>query len=192
MNGKQNIIGRILSDADDKAAYIVSQAQMRADEAIAKEHAAIAADKKALETKLAVAAQERVANALANAKLDARKYRLAGRQQLISLCYANALASLEAMDEVRAAEFIAATLAKYAESGEQVFVGKAQAGVVTQAFLDKLGKNLTLGGSTDVGSGVVLCGDGYEKDLTYAKLIDYARDKTEAEVSVALFGVKNV
>ena len=96
------------------------------------------------------------------------------------------------MDEVRAAEFIAATLAKYAESGEQVFVGKAQAGVVTQAFLDKLGKNLTLGGTTDVGSGVILCGDGYEKDLTYAKLIDYARDKTEAEVSVALFGVKNV
>lgn len=191
MNGKENIIARILSDADDKANYIVEQAEAKRKQTVDGEREQADKDKAALQTKLAASQNERVANALANAKLDARKYKLQGKQRLVSLCYDKALAALKAMDEAQTTDFVKKILATYAEQGEQVFVGSSQAKVVTQGLLDEIGKGLTLGGTTE-NDGILLVGEGYEKDLSYAKLVDYARDKTEAEVSAVLFGVKNV
>lgn len=191
MNGKENIIARILSDADDKANYIVEQAEAKRKQTVDGEREQADKDKAALQTKLAASQNERVANALANAKLDARKYKLQGKQRLVSLCYDKALAALKAMDESQTVEFVKRILATYAEQGEQVFVGSSQAKVVTQGLLDEIGKGLTLSGTTE-NDGILLVGEGYEKDLSYAKLVDYARDKTEAEVSAVLFGVKNV
>lgn len=192
MNGKENIIGRILNAADNKAEYLVEEATTRAAAAKTAAQDSVAADKAALDNRLQNLREERIRNALANAKLDARKYKLAGKQRLISLCYDSALVSLRNMSAEQTAQLIAKLLATYAEDGEIVNFAAKDSGVVTQALLDRSGKKLTLGQAIDIDGGVVLAGNGYDKDLTLVKLVEYVRDKTEADVAAALFGGNNV
>ena len=81
MNGKENIVKRILDDAEGKAKYIVEQAEARVAMREKDEEQAIAAERKALDAKIVALGEERIANALASAKLEARKYKLNGKQK---------------------------------------------------------------------------------------------------------------
>ncbi len=192
MNGKENIVKRILDDADAKAKYIVEQAEAKVATQEKDEEAAIAAERDALDAKIASLGEERVANALASAKLEARKYKLSGKQKLIGECYDKAYKALCALDGEQTKALIATLLQTYAENGETVYFAAKDTAVVTQAFWDGFGKQLKLGGAVDIDGGILLCGEGYDKDLSLAKLVDYAREKTEAAVAETLFGGTNV
>ena len=192
MNGKENIIGRILNDADNKAAFILEEATNRAQSAKQAAEQAVESDKQALETRLVALRQERVRNALANAKLDARKYKLAGKQKLISSCYDKALATLKSLSAEQTANLVVKLLAMYAEDGERVDFATKDQGVVTESLLAKSGKKLTLGNALDIDGGIFLVGNGYDKDLSLAKIVDYIKDSTESAVAAVLFGGNNV
>lgn len=192
MNGKENIIGRILNDADNKAAFIVEEATKRAQSAKDTAEIAVETDKQALENRLQTLREERVRNALANAKLDARKYKLAGKQKLIFACYDKALNALMSLSADDTAKLIAKLLATYAEDGEKVDFAKKDSGVVNQNLLDQSGKKLTLGNAVDIDGGILLVGNGYDKDLSLSKLVDYIKDSTESAVAAVLFGGSNV
>lgn len=192
MNGKENIIARILADADARAKSIVDEANARAQHAQDAARESAQADRAALEQKIVALTAERKANALSNAKLDARKYLLAGKQKLIADCYDKAKDTLLSMDATQKREFLTKLLGLYAEQGETVNYARADADIVTQQLLDGIGKGLVLGQACDFEGGLVLCGKSYDKDLTLTKLVQYAREKTEAAVAAVLFGGDNV
>lgn len=189
MNGKENIINKILSDADAKCAEIIAVAQAQAQEVtdLAKAHAQKEAE--AMDKRLENLSAERQRNNLASAQLEARKYKLLKKQQLISQCYDQALQQLAKLSTADRKAMLSKILLQFAENGEVVYPCKADKDIVNQKFLDGFGKNLVLGKKLlDGAGGLVLEGEGYQKDLTLARLVAFAREQTEAKVASALFG----
>lgn len=189
MNGKSKIIERILSDADSKCAEISAAAQLRAEQTLADAETKIAQEKQALADRLEKQSQDLVKNKLANAALDARKYKLECKQNLIASCYDKALECLVKSTDAEYKKLISDLLNKFAEDGESVCIADKDAGVITQSFLDSVGKNLTLSANRiNAMGGIVIEGNGYDKDLTFEALVSYAKADTESTVAELLFG----
>ena len=189
MNGKENIINKILSDADEKCARIVAKAEQTATEMKSQAEAEAEVEKRALQVKAENLAAERIRNRVATAELDARKYKLKAKQQIISECYEHALQRLAALPAKEKQAFVLNLLQKYAETGETVIVAKQDKDVITQKLLDEANKKLTLSKTYHEGlGGVILEGVGYEKDLTLSRIVNYLREQTEGKVAQALFG----
>lgn len=189
MNGKSKIIERILSDADSKCAEISAAAQLRAEQTLADAETKIAQEKQALADRLEKQSQDLVKNKLANAALDARKYKLECKQNLIASCYDKALDCLVKSTDAEYKKLISDLLNKFAEDGESVCIAQKDADVITQSFLDSVGKNLTLSAKRiNAMGGIVIEGNGYDKDLTFEALVSYAKADTESTVAELLFG----
>ena len=192
MNGKEKIINKILSDADTKCQGILDQANAQAQQIIAAAEASILKDKTELDARIEAATAERIRNRVATAELDGKKYRLNAKQQLINKCYDLAYQQLLKQNDKERLALIGTLLDKYAEKGETVYVTEKDAKLVTQKYLDSLNKGLKLGKKyINADGGIMLEGDGYEKDLTLSRVIAYAREQTEGKVAVALLGDKN-
>lgn len=189
MNGKENIINKILADADAKSKSIAEDAVKRAEALTAEAQAFAESERNALEGKIDVMRREKAANRLATAELDARKYVLRKKQDLIDLCYGKAYESLKKLSGKARSAFLENLIKEYAEEEETVIVSKADKELVTQKFLDGIGKKLKLSKDTHNGDGgIILVGEGYEKDLTLKRVVTYMRERTESKVAFALFG----
>ena len=189
MNGKENIINKILSDADTKCQEIVAQAQAQADQIISIAKALADAETQSVNKRLATLSVERERNLKASAVLEARKYRLGKKQQLISRCYEKAQDELKSLSAKEKEKFLSKLIQTYAEDGETVLICKSDKDIVTQKFLDSFGKKLVLGKNfAEIDGGVILQGNGYDKDLSLAQVLSAIRNDTEAEVANALFG----
>ena len=189
MNGKENIINKILSEADAKCAEILATANAQAQAIVDDAQRIIQADRTALTQRLQDIAAERTRNRLATAELEAKKHALWAKQQLISRCYDLAYDKLVHMSPNDRLTFIGKLLNSYAEDGETVYVTQTDAKLVTQQWLDGFGKKLKLGSRLiNADGGVILEGKGYEKDLTLASVIKYIREQTESKVAAILLG----
>lgn len=189
MNGKENIINKILSDADAKCQGIVAQAQTQAEQISAIAKALADAETQSVAKRLSAVSAEREHNLKASAVLEARKYRLGKKQSLISACYDKARAELTSLSVKEKTKFLSKLIECYAEKGETVYVSKADKDIVTQKFLDGFGKKLVLGKTfAQIDGGLILEGDGYDKDLSLDKVLSVARNETESDVAKALFG----
>lgn len=76
MNGKENIINKILADAEAKCTEILNVAKSQAEQVADSARQLSEREKQAVETRLEKLATERKGNYLATAQLEARKYRL--------------------------------------------------------------------------------------------------------------------
>ena len=192
MNGKENIINKILSDADTKCQSILDTANAQAQQIIAAAEASIAKDKSELDARIEAATAERIRNRIATAQLDGKKYRLNAKQQLINKCYDLAYQQLTKLGDKERLAFVGTLISKYAEHGETVYVTEKDGKLVTQKYLDGFNLGLKLGKKSIVADGgIVLEGIGYEKDLTLSRVIAYAREQTEGKVAAELLGVKD-
>ena len=192
MNGKENIINKILSDADAKCAEILSVANAQAQAIVDNAEQAINSDRLALEQRLESVKAERQRNRRATAELDAKKYTLQRKQQLITRSYELVYDKLVKMSDGDRLDLIGTLLEKHAEVGETVYITQADAKDVTQIWLNGFEKNLKLGKKyIKADGGIVLEGDGYEKDLTLKSVVKYLREQTESKVAEMLLGGHN-
>lgn len=189
MNGKENIINKILADAEAKCTEILNVAKSQAEQVADSARQLSEREKQAVETRLEKLATERKGNYLATAQLEARKYRLGKKQELISRCYAMARQRLVDMSASQKAVFIGKLIENFAEEGEVVRISEKDRDVVTQKFLDGFDKKLTLGKKfIDADGGIVLEASGYDKDITLDKIVATSRESTEVKVAHVLFG----
>lgn len=192
MNGKENIINKILSDADQKCQQIVAVAESQAQQIAESCEQSIARDKADIDARIMTISSERARNRNATAELDAKKYKLNAKQQLITRCYNIAHEQLSRLSGKERLSFIGTLIEKFAETGETVYITQADSQLVTQLYLDGFDKKLTLGNSyIRADGGIVLEGEGYEKDLTLISVINYLRDQTEGKVAEHLLGARN-
>ena len=190
MNGKENIINKILSDADTKCQKILEQAKLEAQEIISAAEASIKRDRAELDLRIEATTAERIRNRVATAELEGKKYRLNAKQQLINKCYQLAYEQLLKQSDKERLALIGSLIDKYAEQGETVYVAAQDGKLVTQKYLDGFERGLKLGKKyIAADGGIVLEGAGYEKDLTLSRVIRYAREQTEAKVAEKLLGV---
>lgn len=188
MNGKENIINKILADADARCQEILSQANASLRATLDRCDAQIAQEKEALSAHIDEQSKERLKNRLSSAELEARKYKLAAKQRLIAKCYNKAQDKLaNALDKDKAA-FLTSLIKRFAEKGEAVRVSVSDK-IVTDKFLEGFNMGLTLDKKRHDGrGGIILIGKGYEKNLTLETVTGYLREQTESQVAAALFG----
>ncbi len=191
MNGKENIINKILSDADETCSKIIAEAESQAAQTVQAARENAKRERAESDARIEQTVAERRRNALANAELAAKRYLLEAKQRLVALCYDkayNALVSMNAQDRL---DLIGELLTKYAEDGETVYITQSDAQTVTEQWLRGFEKHLRLGNRyIRADGGVVLEGAGYEKDLTFASVMRYVKEQTEAVVATKL-GVRN-
>ena len=184
MSGKDAIIEKIISDADNRASAIISEAEEKArnneKEALKEAEEAM---KKAEESYSSI-----VSEAIAEA--DVKKYRLALKQEVLGEVYSRAERKLKELGDEKYLAFIKKLFEEYAEGGEEVVIASSDEKRVTQSFLDKELPQLKLKitGKGDFEGGFVLTCDKYDKTVTFGNLMRQYREETEAEIAAYLFG----
>ena len=186
---ENNLINRILSDAESSAAAIVEKARQSADESVRQ------AQEKALQTqqKLFVELEQERRRTLERratvAEIDAKKEEvLAARVRCIDMAFSRAEEKLCDIDTATYLAFIEAMLVKYADDGDVVVVAKNAK--VDREDIKRLAvfgeKHLTLGEDGDFSGGLVLSGKKYDKSLTFKSLLQETRSVLQSEVFAKL------
>lgn len=189
MDGKQNIIDKILLDAQTQCEQILQQANQKADDIRNKAQQTIDKQLEQLQEKLKQDSVDIVNNTLSNARLDASKYALQQKQQLIDKVFQECYNKLVALQGKEYQQFVVSLLRQYAENGEIVRIRKEDSKLITQDLISSCGKQLTLSKEyIDIDGGVVLEGNGYDKNLSLSMLIKYQREQHELSVAKILFG----
>ncbi len=195
-NGADRLLARIAEDA--KAA---AEEAGRAAEAECNKIKELALRDKAAAEKASAAAVEKAREAIlsrsrTNAELDARKYALAAKRQVMDEAFRAAFAALcDLTGEARDALLRAAVL-REAEGGESIAALEADAENMARLLpainAELAGKGiaaLSIGETQKrAGGGFVLMGKGYEKNCSFEAMLRDVRGTEESKVAQILFG----
>ncbi len=187
--GKQDIVDRIISDANSEAEAICAAAEKTVTEIITE--AERRAESEMLATRKAV--DERVRSLkegrAASARLDGAKIMLAAKRRVIDGIYAKAAERLFAMSVKDCLLLTEKLLVAYAEEGDEILLAEkypcaaevAKLKVVAQRSL-----KLVAGGA-EIDGGFILRGKYADKDLSYSALLAADRAEHEAEIAAEIF-----
>ena len=194
MEGKEAIVGRILSDAEEKGAKLRSEAQLRVKAEIAE------AEKRAKEltdrgeAELARQAEEIVERRETVAALDCRKLLLGAKREMLSEVFALALEKAKAFDKKKYLAVVEDLLQKNAEEGDEVVLSRFAPIAETDlcrllVFSER--KLKFAGANGDFAGGVRLYSAVCDKDLSFEAVLASARGTLETEIAEKLFSEEN-
>ncbi len=187
--GKQEILDRIISDAEAEAEEVISAARQEASRIIAEANARAESDMKELCAAVEAKAKSICEGKAATARLDGAKILLGEKRKVIDEAYSRALNRLSAMSMEDCLAFTRKLLEKYAEEGDEMIFadGFPCAEEVSKLKIVKDKKLKITFGKTDISGGFVLCGKTSDKDLSFAAILDADRAEHEAEIAAELF-----
>ncbi len=126
------------------------------------------------------------------AELDARKLTLAAKTRLLDEVFKRAADKLASLGKDECRALLIAMLRSAAEDGDVITVGKRQRdclsdGDVAQVAGDK-GITLTLAKISGDFDGMILSGNGVDKNLTFEVEIELLREELETQIAKEIFG----
>ena len=177
MEGKEAIVGRIISDAEARAAQAKQEAAARARTLL--EEGAAALEKEAA---------ERIARRETGAQLDCGKRMLAAKRGVIDAVFARAEAIACALPKEEYLAVLGQLLGAYAEEGDEVVL--AAGAPVGEKELVSLAvfsaKKLRFAGKTgEFSGGLRLVNACCEQDLSFGALLEEGRAEHEREIAAA-------
>lgn len=192
MAGTDAIINKILADAEEKASQIKTQSKIDCDEVIA--NATSEAKKmmdEVVENKQSVI-DETVKRQKAVAELDAKKIVLKAKKDAIDEAFRLAKEQLNGLSSEKYFEVVSNMISTYAEDGDVVTLSAKDKKLITKAKLDKIAtaKNIKLTLNKEYGDfegGVILSGNGMDKNLTFDVELKTLRDEMETEIADMIF-----
>lgn len=187
--GKQEIIERILSEAEAEAAEILRSANVRAEEIIAAANARAASERAGVVEEAGARAKRISDGKAASARLDSAKILLAEKRRVIDEIYARALNRLLKMKEAEALKFLEKLLLSHAEEGDEIVFAKNFAYAKGAAALPVIKeRKLKISGDfAEIEGGCILRGKLCDKDLSYGALLNADKDEYQAEIAAKLF-----
>lgn len=190
MEGKEAIVGRILSDAQQKAETRKAEAAARAenarDEARRKAEALLTSGR----AQLMRDAEETVSRRETVAGLDVRKRLLAAKREAIEAVFTRALEKTRAFGKGRYLAVLDALLEAYAEDGDAVQLSKyapvdGRDLAASKVFLAK--KLVFRDADGDFEGGLRLYNAVSERDLSFRAILEARRFELEREIVQSLF-----
>lgn len=186
---KENIVERIISDAEKEAQDIISSAEERSASVI--EEANLTAERrlKGVKAETAQKCKAILDGKAATARLDGAKAELAERRRVLDAVYKSALEALIALDKKGSLTIAERLLYDYAEEGDEILFApdyKYAADVMKLDVVREKKLKLARGGS-DAKGGFVLRGKTCDKDLSYAALLAIDREEHQAEIAANVF-----
>lgn len=191
MNGKEAIIEKIREDARVKANSTLEEGANRAREAIdvANNDARIYKEKNMAESyeerNNILQRKETVAN------LEVKKLLLQAKKEIIEKAFAEAVVAIK-KDEKKYKELICRMIS-FAEDGDEVVISGKDKDLLSDAFMKdavaKSGKKIKgFSASDDFIGGIVLKGNGVDKNLTLEDELSLVKSEYEMEIANILFG----
>ena len=125
----------------------------------------------------------------ANARMDAKKQTLLAKTEIVAETYRKALALLCWIGKEEGLSLVDKLIAKYARQGDVIVVGKNSPFTAKDVMKLASAKEKSVSAeSGDIGAGIMIKGAKYDRDLTFAAIVDAVREKTETEIAEKLFG----
>ena len=187
--GKEEIVNRILSDAQTEATELVQGGELRAQTIVAEAENAAAELKRETEEEVALRAKAIADGKSASARLDSAKILLGEKRRVVEEIYAQALKSLLSMSERDTLLLVEKLLKEYAEEGDEIVFAH---GFAYTAGAERLPvvkeKKLTVSPErADIGGGFLLRGKSCDKNLSYLALLAADREENQAALAEKLF-----
>ena len=187
--GKQDIIDRILSDAQAEGDEIIKNAQAKAARILADADAFAKNETAEAEQECKAFAMDLTEKKLAAARLECAKIALAEKRKVLDYIYAVALARLKTRSKEEGAAFYAKLLELYAEDGDVVYFSEdfdiADSVALLPVFQKK---NLQVAKErAKIDGGMMLVGKKADKDVSFAALIQRDKEAHLAEIAAEIF-----
>ncbi|MCD6393037.1 MAG: hypothetical protein J7M40_05975 [Planctomycetes bacterium] len=193
----EQVVEKILSDAQAEADMIKADAQEKAAQAEAKVEEELAGYRVETERLAGVAAADRKSRMLANARMEIRKEYLSARHALLDEVFIKANEQISRLGDAEYQKLIVGLMVKATESGdEEVVVGKNENRINDRLIKDvnrQLGPgyrgNLRMANDrADIGSGFILRRGKVQVNVSTDVLVAQARETLEMEIAGELFG----
>ena len=190
--GKEEIIARILSDAESEAAEIIRNAEERAREITDAANARAAEDMAEAQAEAGARAKRISDGKAAAARLESAKILLAEKRRVMDEIYAGALKELLSMDEKESLKLIERLLDENAEEGDIIVLAKNfsyLSGVEKLPVIKKRGLTISKE-RAEISGGCLLHGSKSDKDLSYSALLNADKEEHQAEIALKLFNIE--
>lgn len=187
--GIENIVERIISDAEKSAEDMISDAREKAGEVIAAAEKHAERNRVGTEAELKVKIKSINDGKAATARLDSAKILLAEKRRVIDTVYEKALEKLIALDRRESVLIAERLLNAYAEEGDEIVFAanyKFAQDVAKLAVVAEKKLKIALKGA-DVDGGFILRGEKSDKDLSYGALLSLDREAHQAEIAKRFF-----
>ena len=190
MTGKEAIVEKILSDARSIANSTLEEAGNRGKEIIgvAQADAKIYREKNMAESY--AERDEIVRRKITVGNLEVKKILLAKRQELMTEAFEGALKAIKA--DVKSYLKILDGMLDNATDGDTVIFSEADKDLVSKKWLDGKASDrkitLVFGGYGDFAGGIVIVGNGSDKNLSLEVELKTVREEYEPEIAGILFG----
>ena len=182
-----NLIGRILSEAQESADRIIADADTLCGSIRQDRDARISEKAAALKKTRDIQVREILDGASTRARLDGRKALLAEKRVILDETFAAAYKAVCELPESELARLFADVLKAEAQTGDTVVCANADRGAVQNA-INTAGVSVRLADSAaSVDRGFVLYGKSYEKDCSLKAILSELRDREETKVAEILF-----
>ena len=189
---KEAIVEKIISDAHLKADSIVAEANAKADEIISAAAEVCKEYMYSFKSETDKMIFDVDARTKTVAELDARKLTLAAKTKVLDVVYERTLENLRNLDKEAYSALVFGML-ENAKDGDIVTISKREKDIVTKEslaeFAKKKGIKLTLAEQFgDFDGGIVLGGNGVDKNFTFEVEVALLKEQTEAKTAKEIFG----
>lgn len=188
---KEAIIEKIISDGQKKSDAILAEASEKAEEilAVAAEECKGYYDNAVYETNKQV--DDILSRGKTVAELDAKKLQLGAKAEILDSVFSMALDKLRSLDK-KTYKGLLLSMLKNADDGDEVVISAREKDILTakdvKEYADKRGINLTLAKEFgDFDGGLMLKGNGIDKNFTFEVEVDLLRDEIEMNIAKELF-----
>lgn len=188
----ENITQKILSEAKESAEVAVAQAHKQGQELIAKAQADAAELEKRAQQQMEQEHELILQRRISVAELEARKMRLAAKQEVIARSFEEAMERLANLNESEYIAFLADGISEAAENGSEVLLNARDREAVGEKVITlvrAMGKEVTLSEETIRAKGgfILRCG-AVELNATLETMVGAVREEVTPQVVQALFG----
>ena len=185
----QNIIDKILSDAQAEANATLAAAESQAAKLLAQSTAKAEQQRRDTEREVAEKTQSVLEKRAADARLESAKILLQEKRKAVDSVYALALQRLVALPKEDALKLAATLLEKYAEEGDELFFAEnfKYADEVSLLPVVQARKLVLAKDRLPLDGGMKLVGRVSDKDLSFGALLATDKDAYQAKLAKALF-----
>ena len=191
MDGKEAIIAKIISDAENKAGNVIHDAEVYAVSINEQAESWAKSYSEEQEKQLKNETREIIERRKIVAELDVRKEILKTKQQILDEVFVKAEQKLSQIDKKTYLKIVLEKIEEFADNGDEVVLSKD--GVLSAKDLESSAvfKDKKLSIAKIQGKfigGVMLIGKTSDKDLTFHEIISVEKEKAAHVLAKRLFG----
>jgi len=191
MNGKENIIAKIIESAENSRKKTLFEANEKIKQIETDTKTYISALNKKTDAEIIEMQKNTVLRRKSVADLDVKKIILKAKHTVLDASFSNAESKVLKLSDNEYKKFIKKLITNYSENNDIVIASNIDKKRIDKSFIDDISKTsglkLGLEYSDNFNGGIILQSKNCNKNLTLVTLMKQIREEIESEVATILF-----